>query len=301
MRYSPEALTAFVEAVDSGSFSAAARRLRKSQSTISTAIANLEADLGVTLFDRATRQPTLTPQGEQVLSYVKAILAASERLDELAVSLSGETEPRLTFVLSDTLHPDVLEDLLVQFDRRFPHTEFECLIGEDEDVIDLLQKSRAQVGLIEARERYPTDIGSTRLPLQTAMGIYVAPDHPLAAQGKVVWDELRSWRELRLSTFLASATEPAAGQVWSAPNYLLLLSMAVQGFGAFCPAPWWRSLRRRAGWWRSISPAGRGRFRWICCGIRKRRPGRRAAGCVSICSGVNVNKWLILCDWPHFF
>ena len=38
MRYSPEALTAFVEAVDSGSFSAAARRLRKSQSTISTAI-----------------------------------------------------------------------------------------------------------------------------------------------------------------------------------------------------------------------------------------------------------------------
>ena len=128
MRYSPEALTAFVEAVDSGSFSAAARRLRKSQSTISTAIANLEADLGVILFDRATRQPTLTPQGEQVLSYVKAILAASERLDELAVSLSGETEPRLTFVLSDTLHPDVLEDLLVQFDRRFPHTEFECLI-----------------------------------------------------------------------------------------------------------------------------------------------------------------------------
>lgn len=236
MRYSPEALTAFVKAVDCGSFSAAARRLRKSQSTISTAIANLEADLGVTLFDRATRQPTLTPQGEQVLSYVKAILAASERLDELAVSLAGETEPRLTFVLSDTLHPDVLEDLLVQFDRRFPHTEFECLIGEDEDVIDLLQKARAQVGLIEARDRYPTDIGSTRLPLQTAMSIYVAPDHPLAAQGKVVWDELRSWRELRLSTFLASATEPAAGQVWSAPNYLLLLSMAVQGFG-WCILP----------------------------------------------------------------
>lgn len=92
------------------------------------------------------------------------------------------------------------------------------------------------MGLIEARERYPTDIGSTRLPLQTAMGIYVAPDHPLAAQGKVAWDELRSWRELRLSTFLASATEPAAGQVWSAPNYLLLLSMAAQGFG-WCILP----------------------------------------------------------------
>ncbi|WP_064359176.1 LysR family transcriptional regulator [Raoultella ornithinolytica] len=236
MRYSPEALTAFVEAVACGSFSAAARRLRKSQSTISTAISNLEADLGVALFDRATRHPTLTPQGEQVLSYVKAILAASNRLDELAISLSDETEARLTFVLSDTLHPDVLEDLLQQFDRRFPHTEFECLIGEDEDVIDLLQKERAQVGLIEARDSYPTEIGSTRLPLQTAMAIYVAPAHPLAAQGRVTWDELRSWRELRLSTFLASSLEPAKGQVWSAPNYLLLLSMTVQGLG-WCILP----------------------------------------------------------------
>ncbi|ENY5366146.1 LysR family transcriptional regulator [Raoultella ornithinolytica] len=236
MRYSPEALTAFVEAVACGSFSAAARRLRKSQSTISTAISNLEADLGVALFDRATRHPTLTPQGEQVLSYVKAILAASNRLDELAISLSDETEARLTFVLSDTLHPDVLEDLLQQFDHRFPHTEFECLIGEDEDVIDLLQKERAQVGLIEARDSYPTEIGSTRLPLQTAMAIYVAPAHPLAAQGRVTWDELHSWRELRLSTFLASSLEPAKGQVWSAPNYLLLLSMTVQGLG-WCILP----------------------------------------------------------------
>ncbi|MEH5526275.1 LysR family transcriptional regulator [Raoultella planticola] len=236
MRYSPEALTAFVEAVACGSFSAAARRLRKSQSTISTAISNLEADLGVALFDRATRHPTLTPQGEQVLSYVKAILAASDRLDELAISLSDETEARLTFVLSDTLHPDVLEDLLQQFDRRFPHTEFECLIGEDEDVIDLLQKERAQVGLIEARDSYPTEIGSTRLPLQTAMAIYVAPAHPLAAQGRVTWDELHIWRELRLSTFLASSLEPAKGQVWSAPNYLLLLSMTVQGLG-WCILP----------------------------------------------------------------
>ena len=236
MRYSPEALTAFVEAVACGSFSAAARRLRKSQSTISTAISNLEADLGVALFDRATRHPTLTPQGEQVLSYVKAILAASNRLDELAISLSDETEARLTFVLSDTLHPDVLEDLLQQFDRRFPHTEFGCLIGEDEDVIDLLQKERAQVGLIEARDSYPTEIGSTRLPLQTAMAIYVAPAHPLAAQGRVTWDELHSWRELRLSTFLASSLEPAKGQVWSAPNYLLLLSMTVQGLG-WCILP----------------------------------------------------------------
>ena len=236
MRYSPEALTAFVETVAAGSFSAAARRLRKSQSTISTSIANLEADLGFELFDRSARQPVLTAQGEQVLGYVQAILSASDRLDEAAISLSGETEARLTFVLSDTLHPDVLEELMVQFDRKFPHTEFECLIGEDEDVIDLLQKGRAQVGLIEAREDYPTDMGVTRLPMQTWMGLYVAVSHPLAAQEKLQWEQLHTWRELRLNTYLESGTNVARGPVWSAPNYLLLLSMAVQGFG-WCALP----------------------------------------------------------------
>lgn len=236
MRYSPEALTAFVETVSCGSFSAAARRLRKSQSTISTAISHLEADLGFALFDRSSRHPTLTEEGKRVLGYVQAILTASERLDEAAISLSGETEARLTFVLSDTLHPDVLEELMVQFDRKFPHTEFECLIGEDEDVIDLLQKGRAQVGLIEAREDYPTDMGVTRLPMQSWMGLYVADSHPLASQEKLQWEQLHTWRELRLNTYLESGTNVARGPVWSAPNYLLLLSMAVQGFG-WCALP----------------------------------------------------------------
>lgn len=236
MRYSPEALTAFVETVAMGSFSAAARRLRKSQSTISTAIAHLEDDLGFALFDRSARQPVLTAQGKQVLGYVQSILAASARLDELAVSLSDETEARLTFVLSDTLHPDVLEEMLIRFDARFPHTEFECLIGEDEDVIDLLQKERAHLGLIEAREHYPTDIAAIRLPMQSHMAIYTAATHPLAAQPHTEANALHGWRELRLNTYLEREPVLAQGPVWSAPNYLMLLSMAAQGFG-WCALP----------------------------------------------------------------
>ncbi|WP_050948899.1 LysR family transcriptional regulator, partial [Salmonella enterica] len=236
MRYSPEALMAFVETVSCGSFSAAARRLRKSQSTISIAIAHLEADLGFSLFDRSSRQPVLTEEGKRVLSYVQAILSASDRLDEVALTLSGETEARLTFVLSDTLHPDSLEELMAQFDRQFPHTEFECLIGENDDVIDLLQKGRAQIGLIEARDDYPTDIGAARLPVQSWMGVYVATTHPLASQTNLQWEQLHTWRELRLNTYLDSNANITRGPAWSAPNYLLLLSMAVQGFG-WCVLP----------------------------------------------------------------
>ncbi len=71
MRYSPESLEAFVQTVSSGSFSAAARALGKSQSTISTAIAGLEDDLGFKLFDRSGRQPILTDQGRGALAQVQ--------------------------------------------------------------------------------------------------------------------------------------------------------------------------------------------------------------------------------------
>ncbi len=211
MRYSPEALKAFVETVAAGSFSAAARRLRKSQSTISTSIANLEADLGFELFDRSARQPVLTVQGEQVLGYVQAILAASTRLDELAVSLTAQTEARLTFVLSDTLNPDVLEEMMKQFDARFPHTEFECLIGEEEDVIDLLQKERAQIGLTEARDSYPTDIGVTRLPMRDPHGD-LCRDHAYRWPDNMTFSmtSCTAGEELRLSTYLEREAEIGA-------------------------------------------------------------------------------------------
>ncbi|MGC6229404.1 LysR family transcriptional regulator [Hafnia paralvei] len=231
MRYSPEALNAFVETVSAGSFSAAARRLHKSQSTISTAIANLEDDLGVILFDRSARQPVLTEQGQRVLIHVQEILAASERLDQLAVRLMDQIEPRLTFVLSDTFHPSALEALLHEFDHRYPDTEFECLIGEEEDVIDLLQKNRAHIGLIEARKSYPPDISAARLSKQTEMAIYAAPTHPLAQRERIRPEELDAVRELRLSTYLERDQARVHGVIWSAPNYLLLLSMAVQGLG----------------------------------------------------------------------
>jgi len=57
-------LRAFIAAVDEGSFSAGARRLQRAQSVVSELVSNLEARLGVVLFDRSERYPKLTPAGQ---------------------------------------------------------------------------------------------------------------------------------------------------------------------------------------------------------------------------------------------
>ena len=232
MKYSPESLNAFVQTVASGSFSAAARALGKSQSTISSAVAALEADLGFTLFDRQGRQPVLTQQGKRALAQVEAILHASHRLDELAVRLAQGVEPRLSLAISDFWQADHHEKLLKGFEARYPDIEFECMIAEDEDVLALLQSGRVQLGIVRAQPRLLPDIAAARLQVQAEMAIWLHRDHVLARQPQVTEAALQEVRQLRLNTWAQSSTRPlSAGRVWSAPSYLLLLEMAEQGFG----------------------------------------------------------------------
>ncbi len=219
-----------MQTVESGSFSAAARALRKSQSTISTAVANLENDLGFTLFSRELRNPVLTENGQRALAQVKEILSASAKLDELAIRLSGEVEPCLRLAISDFWQADYHESLLQRFDRRYPDIEFECMIAEDADVIDLLQSQRAQVGVVRVQEHYPSDICVKRLQVEAQMAIFLHQNHPLAQQTHVTEAELKSLRQLRLNTWVERTPAPA-GKVWLAQSYLLLLEMAEQGFG----------------------------------------------------------------------
>ena len=73
MNPSLEQLKILLAAAESGSFSAAARKLGKAQSVVSSAIANLEIDLGLALFDRSGRYPQLTEAGARMVQELSLI------------------------------------------------------------------------------------------------------------------------------------------------------------------------------------------------------------------------------------
>src|ERR1700676_87659 len=77
-------LRAFIAAVDEGSFSAGARKLRRAQSAISELVSNLEGQIGIALFDRSARYPKLTPAGTLLLSDARSVLANVDHLKERA-------------------------------------------------------------------------------------------------------------------------------------------------------------------------------------------------------------------------
>lgn len=236
---SADALEAFVEAAATGSFSAAARKLGRSQSTISTAVAHLEVDLGLTLFDRSRRSPTLTAEGRALLPRAEAVLAAYGTLHRCAADLLAGFEPTLTVALSDTYQSDRFENALTAFQDRFPGTRLECLIAESGDLVDLVQSGRAQLGFVEQQGAYPKDVAADTVSEATEIALFVAPGHPLAAEkGWIGVDMLRGHRELRLSTIRQAAPDGDAGAAWSAPSYLMLMEMAQLGLG-WAPLPRW--------------------------------------------------------------
>ena len=238
MSIANDALIAFVLAAEQGSFSAAARSLGKRQSTISETIANLEIDLGVPLFQRGGRQPQLTAAGQRLLPYARQTLAAQDSLRQQAQLLAEGQEPRLTIVLSDTFHTGDFEAVLGSFAQRFPRVELECLVGELDDVLALVQRGRAHLGMLTAQPDYSADLAHQALARPAETSLYVAAGHPLAQQTTLDEAALRGWRELRLRTYQDTPQPDSGGQCWSAPSYLLLMEMALHGFG-WAELPHW--------------------------------------------------------------
>src|SRR5260221_5932960 len=97
-------LRTFIAAADAGSFSAGGRRLRRAQSVVSQTLANLEAQLGVKLFNRSSRSPVLTRQGVALLAEARAVVSRMYVFKARAKGLSDGLEPELSVVV-DVMFP----------------------------------------------------------------------------------------------------------------------------------------------------------------------------------------------------
>ncbi len=172
-------LHVFVTVVEQGSFSAAARHLRRAQSAVSYAIANLERLLDVPLFDRRSKTPELTDAGRALLSDAHAILYRTAELQARARAMHQGVEPRLTLAV-DVLFPmATLVEAVEAFQREFAAVELllrsEALGG----VAQLVRDGVCQVGLSAELPRFPE--GLHRWPMGSIeMVTVVAREHELA-------------------------------------------------------------------------------------------------------------------------
>src|SRR5260370_13567048 len=114
-------LRVFLTVVDVGSFAGAARKLGRATSVISYSIGNLEAQLGVLLFDRkSTRKPQLTEAGRGVLSEARTITNSINGLRAKVRSLRHGIEAEISLILDAMLPSARVIDALKAFRTEFP-------------------------------------------------------------------------------------------------------------------------------------------------------------------------------------
>ena len=233
MNPSLEQLKALLAAAETGSFSAAARKLGKAQSVVSTAIANLEIDLGLELFDRSARYPVLTEAGTRIHQEATILLAQSERLQAIAGELAAGVESRLTLAIDDDSHLPWLGSLLEEFATRYPGVELELLFPLMEDVTELLKSGRAQLGISYQKEQPEREIASRSLG-SVGMPLVVSPDHPLAHRMPLREIDLQGARQLMV-TGRREGTERhrfrLSPQVWWIEGDLGILELVKLGLG----------------------------------------------------------------------
>jgi DNA-binding transcriptional LysR family regulator len=172
-------LRLFLAVVDAGGFSAASRSLRRAQSAVSYGIANLERQLGVTLFDRSARKPALTPSGEELAAEARAVCAQVDRLRAKAHVISEGVEPRLAVAVDHVFPLPALVAALRAFSEKFPtvsltlHTEVLGAVAEQ------VASGACSVGIGASVPRWPE--GVERRPLARVTMLHVAAKaHPLA-------------------------------------------------------------------------------------------------------------------------
>jgi DNA-binding transcriptional LysR family regulator len=192
-------LRIFVAAADEGSFSAAARRLKRTQSAVSETIANLEAQLAVSVFDRSGRYPRLTKEGEVLLADARGVVAAVDGMKARAKGIASGIEPELSAVVDVFFPISVMAEVAHEFRVEFPKTPLrlyvEVLGGTVQPVID----GRASLGVVGSLPTLPPGLVAERITsIEYAM--VAAANHPLAAhKGVISRQELRRHVQLVLT------------------------------------------------------------------------------------------------------
>ncbi len=150
-----EQLVAFVAAAEQGSFSAAARHLGKSQSSVSIGVNNLEVDLGITLFDRSTKYPKLTPQGERMLSQAKVLLRQAERIRNYSQASVDSVEDTLKIAIDPLLPFSLLESAIEKMSQRFPFTQVDVSRLAAHHLTNAIIKDEVELGFNLAADAVP--------------------------------------------------------------------------------------------------------------------------------------------------
>ena len=176
------------------SFSRAAERLHRTQPAISQAIRRLETEIGEPLFDRSSKDGTMTDAGRVLFGHAQQMLTLRLSAHAAIKELKGLHRGKLSLSANEYTVMYLLP-LLPVFRARHPHIKIEVKRSLASRISSEILARETEIGIVSFK---PSDPAIAALPVLTdELALIVPPSHPLAAR-KIV-----SVRELGAESFIA--------------------------------------------------------------------------------------------------
>lgn len=187
-------LEVLVAVAQEKSFSRAAEILNRTQPAVSQAIRRLEQEIGEKLFDRSSKDGTLTSAGNVLLEYAKQMLNLRRTAQSAIKELRDLHQGKVT--LSANEHTVFfLLPIIQEFRRRYPQIKVEVSRGVASRIPTEVMAREIELGIISFKTN---DESVKSIPVVLdELALVVAPSHPLAKKSSV------SVKDLGLESFIA--------------------------------------------------------------------------------------------------
>ena len=172
----------FVAVADSFSVSRAAAELHISQSAVTSAIRELETELGAALFERNPRGVSLTTQGHQFLLHARRILSAMTEASHSLKAVAQQDQGRLTIGVTTLVAGYYLSEALGRFRRAFPAVQIEVKEDEQPYLEHQIVNGEVDVGILMTNRTIRQEAFDTELLTRSPLRVWLAANHPLCAE-----------------------------------------------------------------------------------------------------------------------
>ncbi|MBN1441509.1 MAG: LysR family transcriptional regulator [Planctomycetes bacterium] len=176
-------LRSFFSVVKHGGFTAAARRLRLSQPSVSLQVKALENELGVQLLERSSKRVVLTRDGQVLYELSQQLFEREEEIRAIFEGRRGYESERLTVSTNQSVAAHILPPLLEKYTTRFPSVEITIHNMNTAAIQNSVLDGSTDVGIILID---PRRAGIEARPVIPYEMVLVAPrDHPLRGRRRI--------------------------------------------------------------------------------------------------------------------
>ncbi|MCR3761336.1 LysR family transcriptional regulator [Clostridium felsineum] len=181
----------FLTVAEEGNITKAAEILHITQPTLSRQLAQLEEELGISLFMRGKKQIILTEEGLLLQLKAKEIVELADNTERQFINLQMEVSGLISIGCVESVGTLILPELISSFVRKYPNVKFDIYTGYGDDIKEKIDRGLLDIGIVLE----PIEISKysfIRLPQKEVWGVLMRRDDVLSKKECISLEDIKN-------------------------------------------------------------------------------------------------------------